>query len=457
MTLTADRLAATAPGEPERRTTGQHRDPAIDAARAACLVVVFVLHAMMVGVSVGPQGPVLENALDGWAGFAPATWVVQVMPIFFVIGGYAGWTQWRRLQQKGSDAAAFVRGRLARLLRPAIVLVAVVASSLAALAAVGLPADVVATAGYRIGQPLWFLAVYIACSSLVPLMAGLHARHPLVTVSALFAVVVAVDSTRFATGVDAVGYVNLLAVWLLVQQFGFFLADGSVERMPRGARLGVAAAALGVLAVMTLAGPYSPDLFSNLNPPTACLVVLGVAQLALFTLVRPALRRWAERPRPQRTIARFGEWGMTLYLWHLPAFVLLAGALLVLHDVAGLSLPAPLSEEWWWSRPAWLFAAALVTAVFVRGFARWERSSTVAQPVGSRERVLGVPAVHTVPVGLAVPAGVVGVGVVLVLGFGVWTALLSLLLLGVALRGARSPRSPRPAATVYAAPTATPA
>jgi len=56
-----------------------------------------------------------------------------------------------------------------------------------------------------------------------------------------------------------------------------------------------------------------------------------------------------------------------------------------------------------------------------------------------------------------VPAGVVGVGVVLVLGFGVWTALLSLLLLGVALRGARSPRSPRPAATGYAAPTAAPA
>jgi hypothetical protein len=288
-------------------------------------------------------------------------------------------------------------------------------------------------------------------------MAGLHARHPLVTVSALVAVVVAGDATRFATGVDAVGYANLLAVWLLVQQLGFFLADGSVERMPRRTRLGVAAAALGVLAVMTLAGPYSPDLFSNLNPPTACLVVLGVAQLALFTLVRPALRRWAERPRPRRTISRFGEWGMTLYLWHLPAFVLLAGALLVLHDVAGLSLPAPLTDEWWWSRPAWLVAAALVTAVLVRGFARWERSSKVAHPVGPRERVLGMTAVRTVRVGLAVPAGVVGVGAVLVLGFGVWTALLSLVLLGVALRGARPPRSPRSPATGSAAPSAAPA
>lgn len=438
MTLTAERPTPAVPGEPDRRSTGPHRrstgphrDPAIDAARAACLVVVFLLHAMMVGVSVGQQGPVLENALEGWVGFAPATWVVQVMPLFFVIGGYAGWTQWRRLEERGADAASFVRARLARLVRPAIVLVAVVASVLAALAAAGLPADVVATAGYRIGQPLWFLTVYLACSSLVPFMAALHARHPWLTLAALSVVAIAVDGARFATGVEAVGYANLVVVWLLVQQLGFLLADGTVERMPRRGRLGVVAGALAVLVGMIAAGPYSPDLFANLNPPTACLVVLGVAQLALFTFVRPALRRWAQRPRAQRIIARFGEWGMTLYLWHLPAFVLLAGVLLVLHDATGLPLPAPLTAEWWWTRPVWLVAAALVTAVVVRGFARWEQRP-VAVPAGS-----GITRGLAVPVAVAVPAAIAGVGAVLVLGFGVWTALLSLGLLALALRGSR--------------------
>ena len=431
MTLTAERPTPAVTGQPDRRPAGPHRDPAIDAARAACLVVVFLLHAMMVGVSVGPQGPVLENALEGWAGFAPATWVVQVMPLFFVIGGYAGWTQWRRLEERGADAASFVRARLARLVRPAIVLVAVVASALAALAAAGLPADVVATAGYRIGQPLWFLTVYLACSSLVPFMAALHARHPWLTLAALSVVAVAVDGARFATGVEAVGYANLLVVWLLVQQLGFLLADGTIDRMPRGGRLGVVAGALAVLVGMIAAGPYSPDLFANLNPPTACLVVLGVAQLALFTFVRPALRRWAHRPRAQRIIARFGEWGMTLYLWHLPAFVLLAGVMLGLHDAAGMPLPAPLTAEWWWTRPVWLVAAALVTAVVVRGFARWEQRP-VAAPAGS-----GITRGLAVPVAVAVPAAIAGVGAVLVLGFGVWTALLSLVLLALALRGSR--------------------
>lgn len=434
MTLTAERPTLARVGEPDRRPTGGgHRDPAIDAARAACLAVVFVLHAMMVGVSVGPGGPVLENALEGWAGFAPATWAVQVMPLFFVIGGYAGWTQWRRLEERGADGAAFVRARLARLVRPAIVLVVVAASALAALAAAGLPADVVATAGYRIGQPLWFLAVYVACSSLVPFMAALHARHPRLTLAALAIAAVAIDGARFASGIDAVGYANLLVVWLLVQQLGFLLADGTIDRMSRPVRLGVAAGALAVLVGMIAAGPYSPDLFANLNPPTACLVVLGVAQLALFTFVRPALRRWAQRPRAQRIIARFGEWGMTLYLWHLPAFVLLAGVMLALHDAAGLPLPEPLTAEWWWSRPVWLVTAALATAVFVRGFARWERRSAAVPFVG-RARGRG-PAV---PVVVAVPAAVAGVGAVLVLGFGVWTALPSLLLLALALRGASS-------------------
>lgn len=405
MTLHAERITATgrapAPAPKPRTPVGANvdrvdagrdprasqRDAAIDAARAACLVVVFALHAMMVGVSVGAGGPVLENALEHWGGFAAATWFVQIMPLFFVIGGYSAWSQWRRMQERGADAAAYVRGRLARLVRPAIALVAVVGLALAALTLAGLPAEVVATAGFRIGQPLWFLAVYLACTSLVPLMARAHARHPFATVGALLAVVVVVDGVRMTTGVDAIGFANLLAVWLLVQQGGFFLADGTVERMPRAARLIVALAALGVLAALTLAGPYSPDLLMNLNPPTVCLVVLGVAQLMLFSLVRPALRRWAARPRPARTIARFGEWGMTLYLWHMPAFVLLAGVLLWLHGLVGLALPVPLTPEWWATRPVWLVAAAGATALLVLVFARWERGGRRGE---SRSRVLPV-------------------------------------------------------------------
>jgi peptidoglycan/LPS O-acetylase OafA/YrhL len=431
MTLYADRPAGAARAE----RAPASRDAAIDAARAGCLIVVFVLHALMVGVSVGADGPVLENALERWDGFAPLTWVVQVMPLFFVIGGYAGLTAWRRARARGDRPADFVRSRLTRLLRPAIVLVGAVAASLFALTLAGVAPEIVDAAGYRIGQPLWFLAVYLGCSALVPAMVALHERHGVVTLTALAGAVVAIDALRFASGVEAVGFANLAFVWLLMQQLGFWLADGRLERMSRRGRFRLAGAALAALALVTLAGPYTPDLYANLNPPTTCLVLLGVAQLALFSVARAPLRSWAERGAPARLVARFGEWGMTLYLWHLPAFVLVAGLLLVGHEVSGVPLPEPLTVEWWSSRPLWLIVAALATAALVRAFARWERGP---RPAAKRVQS-GVRAARAVPVWIAVPAGVLGVGTVLVVGFAPPAALVALALLVVSWRGAQGP------------------
>ncbi|WP_394554743.1 acyltransferase [Agromyces sp. MMS24-JH15] len=445
------------------------RDAGVDLARAACLVVVFVLHAMMVGVSVGPDGPVLENAMESWAWFAPATWVVQVMPLFFVIGGYAGWTAWQRRRTQGGTAADFVRTRIVRLVRPVAALVVVVATLLAGLAAAGVPPELVATAGYRMGQPLWFLAVYLGATALVPAMAWLHARHPLVVTGALAAAVVGVDVLRASTGVEAIGFANLAFVWVLAQQGGFLLAEGRIDRMSRRARLLVAAVAVSVLLVLTTVGTYSPDLYENLNPPTAALVLLGVAQLMGFSIALPRLRRLAVRPRSAAVVDRFGTWGMTLYLWHLPVFVALAGGLLVLDGVPGFDLPVPLSDDWWASRPAWLVAAAVATAVVVRGFARFEsdgrRAAAGRRESGGRRASGGAgrparrparrPALRprvrtiaslirrTVPVPVAVLAGILGVGLALVVGFAPLPAVASLALFGIALAGARVPATTR--------------
>src|SRR5690606_19188982 len=80
------------------------RDSSIDVARAWCLVVVVALHAFMVGVSVASGTPLLENAMDGWGGFAALTWFAQVMPLFFVLGGFSSATQWTRLHERGMSA-----------------------------------------------------------------------------------------------------------------------------------------------------------------------------------------------------------------------------------------------------------------------------------------------------------------------------------------------------------------
>ncbi|WP_162257722.1 acyltransferase [Agromyces sp. Root81] len=438
----AARAAASA-----RRSPTAQRDSSVDAIRVVLLVVVFALHAMMVGVSVGPDGPVLENALEGQGWFAAVSWVVQIMPLFFIAGGFSSFLHWRSMRARGASGADYVRARLERLVRPAVVLVAVVAAALVALSLAGLAPELVATAGFRIGQPLWFLGVYIATSALVPVMVRAHERARVLTPLALLAGVVAVDVLRLSTGLEGIGFLNLLLVWLLVQQLGFHLADGSLDRLSPAALWSIAAGALALLAVITLAGPYSADMYENLNPPNVCLVVLGVAQLALFQLARPHIRAWVERADASRLVSAVGERAMTVYLWHMPVLVGLAGALLVANAAGfGAALPEPMTAAWWTTRPLWLGVAGVAVAGVTIVFARFERARRA-------------PRASAAPTGRAAAfdavCGVAGVAVVLVTGFGPVQAVISLALLTVALRGSATVRASL--ARAYAETVVTPA
>lgn len=456
---------ATASARPR---TGVARDTSVDAIRILLLVVVFALHAMMCGVSMGAAGPVLENALEERDWFGPVSWVVQIMPLFFIAGGFSSFHHWRSMRSRGATASDYVRARLERLVRPAIALVVVVGGGLVALSLAGLPAELVATAGFRIGQPLWFLGVYVAISALVPLMMRAHERAPMATPAVLLAAVVAVDVTRMATGVEPIGFLNLILVWLLVQQLGFHLADGTLDRLDRGALWGMAGGALAVLATLVVSGSYSPDMFENLNPPTVALVLLGVAQLALFQLARPRIRAWVERADASRLVSTVGERAMTVYLWHMPVLVGLAGLSLVANASVGLALPEPLSFEWWATRPLWLGVAAAAVVPVVLVFARFERTRR-RTPAGVRGGLASTRSASPMPEAPVVEsagwtgsigwtavdavAGVAGVAVLLVTGFGPVSAIVALALLTVAMVGsARLVAYTRVAAALRLAP-----
>jgi hypothetical protein len=92
---------------------------------------------------------------------------------------------------------------------------------------------------------------------------------------------------------------------------------------------------------------------------------------------------------------------MTAFLWHLTA------AFVVLVASRGWSAGAPGSAGWWAARPLWLGAAALVTAVLVAVFRRFDAPRpTVIAPgsagragVGAALCTLGVLGVSTVGFG----------------------------------------------------------
>ena len=104
------------------------RDPVMDLVRVLCVVVVVIGHMLMIGAAVVPgRGLVIERTLLETSWIGPVTWIAQIMPLFFVVGGFVGIGAWRRIEASGGTAADFIRSRILRLARPSIALFAALA------------------------------------------------------------------------------------------------------------------------------------------------------------------------------------------------------------------------------------------------------------------------------------------------------------------------------------------
>ena len=415
------------------------RDTGIDLVRALCVLGVVLLHSIMVGVTVTDAGPLFENASDSTWWIAPLSWVLQVMPLFFVIGGFSGFLAYRRLQQRGGTATDFVAGRIHRLLRPAIFTVAVVGLALAVLTVIGVPADLIATAGFRYGQPLWFLGVFVLCQALLPVLAAAHERAPFVTIAALATASVLVDALRAISGIDGLGFLTLAFVWMTLQQLGFFLADGRIDSLSRRTRMLAVGGAVGLLAATFLTGVYSPDLIANINPPTAALLLVGVAHTGALSLHRDRIERLSRRPLPAAFTGFVTRRAMTIYLWHMPILLAMAGITAVFALLTGAALPALDSADWWAGRPLWLATALALTAAAALAFTRFE---TQAAPEPTRS---------TRGLALGALLGLIGIVLLLVLGTSVATAMIAVALLAASLRLARrAPTETMPGRAAFA-------
>lgn len=379
------------------------RDSAVDLVKAFCLLVVVGLHTMMAGVTVGVDGLVVTNALAGHPIFAWATWGVQIMPLFFLLGGFASITQWRRMRDRGAHPADYIRQRVNRLARPAILPIALVGATLATLVLTGVPSDVLASVGYKIGQPLWFLAVYLGCSAFVPLLTKLHEAAPRITLFSLLGTALVVDTVSVTFHLPAISAFNFLFVWLFIQQLGFWYADGTFARVPRLAQLACGVAAYGVLVFLTLVVGYSKDMYENLNPPTVCILVLGIGQIFLVAFFHPHLQRIAQLAPIRGAADVINRNSMTIYLWHVPVVVIIALTMLG----AAMPMPEPLSRGWWETRPLFLLLVALALVPVVLIMARLDAEKKGLDP-------------NRMPVVLAalkVVLAVAGVATILILGF----------------------------------------
>ena len=359
--------------------TPPNRNRVVDTVRAGAILVVVFGHWLAASIWLQANDEIaLKNSLE-WIPYAGwVTWVVQVMPIFFLVGGYANG---RALASKGDafEYGDWVTRRVRRLFTPVIPLL-VVWTILIVVLGPFIPTDVVRAGAMSATVPVWFIAVYVAITAVAPMAYRWWASAGLWSVVALGGAAIVVDYLRFAIDVPGVGWINFLFVWLAVHQVGFWWASRERDDNTITPALGMAIAAgsLGVLIAVTWSGWYPVAMVgvpgaevTNMTPPTFAMFLLGMMQAGVIWAASGPISRFAHRSRPWHGVVAVSGVMMTIYLWHLTAMTLVASVFLFAFDGRAFRIE-PGTTEWWLTRPIWVAVLVAVTLGLVTVFARFE-------------------------------------------------------------------------------------
>lgn len=351
------------------------RNRVVDLVRVLALCGVVLGHWLKQGWYVDGAGTLHRAGLLGIATWThPLTWIFQVMPLFFLVGGYANAISWRHAQAQHVSYGDWLAARTRRLTRPLLPLLVFWAIAAPVAPHVGLGGSWLRIGSLTSLVPLWFLATYLGIVTLVPVtMAAWERWGPRSLDVGLLAF--PIDALSLHLDSTAIGAVNLVVVWGTLHQLGYAWRDGAFRRPGRA--MGLALPGLVGAVLLVRFGPYSVSMVgvggygvNNTNPPRATLLLLGCAFAGLTFLAEPRLRRLAERPRVWGAVVVLESRMMTIYLWHLTALVVLgAGSLWM--DGAGLRA-LPNTQNWWLMRPAWILLLAVTTTVIVAAVGGFE-------------------------------------------------------------------------------------
>ena len=376
-----------------RTPSSRRRD--LDLLRAVAIGAVVLGHWLIVTVERTSDGRLTGfSALPELSSVHALTWLFQVMPVFFLVGGVANAISWTGRRTRGGTATRWLLDRSARLFPPVTALLLVMAGGAAVARLAGVAPDVVAQAVALVILPLWFLVVYLGVTALTPVTHRLHERHGPAVPVVLVAGVAVGDVLRLTTGNELAAAGSFAFGWLAIHQVGYAWHDGALRLGTRRA-VTLVVVGLGTLVLLTGPGPYPVSMITvpgaaiqNSAPPTLALLVLAATQLGLVALVARQAERWLAHPRAWAFVVAINTVVLTLYLWHMVAATVGAFAL----DMLGLLPPSdPGTVAWWLGRVPWLVTLGGILAVLVVLFGPVEtrapaRRAPTGAVVGERRR-----------------------------------------------------------------------
>lgn len=378
------------------------RNRYVDFLRAISILVVITGHWMIATAFFADgelqQGHLLKShPQTQWL-----TWIFQVMPVFFMVGGYANAVSLDSARARNIGYARWLSTRLTRLVTPLLILMFFWAVLSVAMSALGARPATIQYASQAALIPTWFLAIYIMVAILAPATYAFWQRCGFVSFWVFVGVAILTDALFFLADLRWPGWSNYFWVWLAVHQLGYAWRN---ERAGSAGRL-LLYATLGFIALwfLIIEGPYplamvgSPDEgLSNTLPPKITLIALGVFQFGVLLALEKPMRQWLEDLRLWTFTVLINSMIMTIYLWHITIMIVFV-ALLFMAGGTGLEI-LPGSQAWWLTRPLWilvLITLLLPVALLLSPLERHTRSadlpvpSAVRQIVGAMTLSLGV-------------------------------------------------------------------
>jgi peptidoglycan/LPS O-acetylase OafA/YrhL len=360
------------------KATPARRNRYVDFLRASAIVIVVFGHWLAAAPHAAEDGLQIVKML----GVAPwthgLTWALQVMPVFFIVGGYANGASWEAALRDGISYREWLHARMNRLVAPLLPLLLVWAGLAATAGGLGVDPMLLSNASRLALIPTWFLAVYIIVVLLVPATSAAWRRYGLSSFWLPVSAAVLVDALAFGQGFLPLRWANYAFVWLAVHQLGFLWRSHRADdyAIAGGWALGGVAFLVFLVqvadypvAMLTVPGAE----FSNTRPPTVALVALAALQFGTLCLFQTVVRRWLERPWVWAATVLINGSIMTIFLWHSTVQVLLIG---LAYGLGGIGLGwEPGSAVWWTTRPLWLLVMTLTLMPIVLLFSRYERGS----------------------------------------------------------------------------------
>ena len=366
--------------------TPPERNRYVDFLRSVSILVVIIGHWLIATVYVVNGEMDAGHLLADRPQLHWLTWLFQVMPIFFIVGGYSNAVSLESAKRKGIGYAGWLSARLNRLVSPLLILLIAWAVIAVVMTFFGARAEVTQYVSQAALIPTWFLAIYIFVIILAPLAYKFWQKLGFTSFLIFVAGGILTDVAFFAADMRWLGWTNYLWVWLAVHHLGFAWRDDRLGRVMK--RLLFSAAGFAALWLLVTKGPYplamvgSPDPgLSNTLPPKITLIALGVFQFGLLLALESPMRHALKSLRLWTATVLINSMIMTVYLWHITVMVIFAAILYVAGSI-GLGIE-PGTSDWWWSRPVWiliLFVLLLPVALLLSPLERRGRAADAAIP-----------------------------------------------------------------------------